>query len=510
MTDGQFDDAEEVPQGLIINKTDAIVKDDLEVEEKINNLIYRSENDTIYRSENDTDGDDESCDDEIYDEFDMVHSSKGSNPNQQNAASKVVSFQPSEKVLKKFIDKINVGEYNQNKTDIRTKDKADRATVEQVMDPRTRMILFKLLNRGFIGEINGCISTGKEANVYHATGGSELSGDIAIKVYKTSILVFKDRDRYVSGEFRFRQGYGKKNPRKMVQTWAEKEMRNLVRIHNAGIPSPKPILLRSHVLLMEFLGGNGWPAPRLKDANLSESKARELYRSLIFNVRRMFHTCKLVHGDLSEYNLLLHQGEAAIIDVSQSVEHDHPHALEFLRKDLFNVTQFFRKLGVAVLGLRELFDWVVELGEGDEEAEQRLGQLELSAASRTEEERTAQQIVDEEVFKQVFIPRRLTEVAKPEVDIAKIKEKGNECVNYGAVTGVQVLNEEKEETDDSESDDERVSEEDRPGFVNSRRPQHEDKDSKKERKKAVKDAKAEKRKVKVPKHVKKRKEKSGK
>merc|ERR1712098_792103 len=112
--------------------------------------------------------------------------------------------------------------------------------------------------------------------------------------------------------------------------------------------------------------------------------------------------------------------------------------------------------------------------------------------------------------KQVFIPRRLTEVAKPEVDIAKIKAKGNECVNYGAVTGVQVLNEDKEETDDSESADERVSEEDRPGFVNSRRTQHEDKDSKKERKKAVKDAKAEKRKVKVPKHVKKRKEKSGK
>ncbi len=52
--------------------------------------------------------------------------------------------------------------------------------MEQVMDPRTRMILFKLLNRGFISEINGCISTGKEANVYHCTtkGGE----DRAIKV----------------------------------------------------------------------------------------------------------------------------------------------------------------------------------------------------------------------------------------------------------------------------------------------------------------------------------------
>jgi len=84
---------------------------------------------------------------------------------------------------------------------IRTKDKQDRATAEQVMDPRTRMILFKLLNREFIREVSGCISTGKEANVYHAIGrdGQEL----AIKIYKTSILTFKDRNKYISGEFRY-------------------------------------------------------------------------------------------------------------------------------------------------------------------------------------------------------------------------------------------------------------------------------------------------------------------
>ncbi len=88
--------------------------------------------------------------------------------------------------------------------------------------------------------------------------------DFFFQIYKTSILVFKDRDKYVTGEFRFRQGYGKKNPRKMVRTWAEKEMRNLTRLHNHGIRCPEPILLRSHVLLMGFLGTDGWPAPRLR------------------------------------------------------------------------------------------------------------------------------------------------------------------------------------------------------------------------------------------------------
>ncbi|KAJ2541175.1 Serine/threonine-protein kinase rio1, partial [Coemansia sp. RSA 1933] len=95
------------------------------------------------------------------------------------------------------------------------KDKADRATTEQVLDPRTRIILFKLLNQGVIYEVNGCISTGKEANVYHAV--TENGEHRAIKIYKTSILVFKDRDRYVSGEYRFRHGYSRHNPRKMVR-----------------------------------------------------------------------------------------------------------------------------------------------------------------------------------------------------------------------------------------------------------------------------------------------------
>ena len=82
---------------------------------------------------------------------------------------------------------------------------------------------------------------------------------IALKIYKTSILIFKDRDRYVSGEHRFRRGYSRKNPRKMVRLWAEKEMRNLKRLHAAGINCPEPIEVRENVLVMRFLGDkDGW------------------------------------------------------------------------------------------------------------------------------------------------------------------------------------------------------------------------------------------------------------
>merc|ERR1719333_484529 len=100
------------------------------------------------------------------------------------------------------------------------------------------LVLSKFLKRGLFTEIYGCISTGKEANVYYAKApGVER----AVKVYKTSILVFKDRARYVEGEYRFRNGYAKGNPRKMVAQWAEKEMRNLRRLKACGVNCPEVI-----------------------------------------------------------------------------------------------------------------------------------------------------------------------------------------------------------------------------------------------------------------------------
>jgi RIO kinase 1 len=274
--------------------------------------------------------------------------------NFQGTSTKLTNFQPSDKLFRRYANKVNIEDYegprlSQSATNIlnektrsmennrmRVKDKSDRATAEQVMDPRTRIILFKMLNKGIINEINGCISTGKEANVYHARSMTGI--EFAIKIYKTSILVFKDRDKYVTGEFRFRHGYCRSNPRKMVRTWAEKEMRNLNRLQQAGIKAPKPIMLKSHVLLMDFIGVKGWPSPKLKDALLVSSQPRKLYRECIEIMWKLYNKCKLVHADLSEYNILYHEESLVIIDVSQSVEHDHPMALEFLRIDCTNIT----------------------------------------------------------------------------------------------------------------------------------------------------------------------------
>merc|ERR1712216_479056 len=112
-----------------------------------------------------------------------------------------------------------------------------------------------------------------------------------------------------------------------VKVWAEKEFRNLNRLVAAGVHCPEPVMLRSHVLVMGFFGRDGWASPKLKDATFSAQKARELYRECVMILRNIYQKAKLVHGDFSEYNLLYYQGEIVVIDVSQAVEHAHPHAL---------------------------------------------------------------------------------------------------------------------------------------------------------------------------------------
>ena len=391
------------------------------------------------------------------------------NANRNTPSQKV--YEPSSKVFQRFENRINLGNVegrhvsgsatntllgvSKGESRVRTKDKADRATSEQVLDPRTRMILFKLLSRGLVTEINGCVSTGKEANVYYATSPS---GDCAIKVYKTSILVFKDRDKYVTGEFRFRQGYARHNPRKMVRVWAEKEMRNLNRIFMAGLPCPKPILLRGHVLVMEFIGEDGWPSPKLKNVQLSESKARELYLECVHVLRQLYHSCKLVHADLSEYNLLLHNGHLCVIDVSQSVEHNHPHALEFLRKDCVNVTEFFRRNKVCVMTVKELFDFVTDITITSENIDDYLERAREKASSRVfdQDKISAEEEVSEAVFRQIFIPRALDEVVRYEQHYESVQLGQGEDIAYPTVTGLkpdlsgaqtvpQLLQEEQEE-----------------------------------------------------------------
>jgi RIO kinase 1 len=336
----------------------------------------------------------------------------------------------------------------------RERDKSDRATVETVLDPRTRLVLFKLLNAGVFAAIHGCVSTGKEANVYFAVGGpASPHAALAVKVYKTSILAFKDRHRYVTGDYRYERGYGGGgNARRMVRLWAEKEARNLARLAAAGVPCPSVVTLRSHVLAMSFIGSDGEAAPRLKDARLSRRRAVAAHRDVLLSMRALYARARLVHADLSEYNLLYHEGAVIVIDVSQSVDLDHPRALDFLRRDAVTVASFFARRGVVTLSTRACFDFVTDprpLSRAEEEAalDAALAAAEADEADGAADAAdgadganappTADDAADA-VFMAAHIPRRLADVDDCERDAGRLAQGGRaaEGIFYQALAGM--------------------------------------------------------------------------
>src|SRR5262249_46424495 len=142
--------------------------------------------------------------------------------------------------------------------------------------------------------------------------------------------------------------------------------------------------------------------------------------------------------DLSEYNILYDSGVLYIIDVSQSVEHDHPNALHFLRKDCTNVTDFFRKHHVPVMLVRELFDFITDPtlpAVHNEQVDSRLLEIQRKIAERDNEHlfSLASTQVSEQVFMNAFIPRKLDDAVHVERDMEKINAGDTEDMFYSHI-----------------------------------------------------------------------------
>lgn len=223
-----------------------------------------------------------------------------------------------------------------------------------VFDDATLAAVYKLVQDGHITAFGGPISTGKEANVYEAHGAEGKGHDVAVKVYRISASDFRRMERYLAGDPRF-EGLGS-DKRKIVQAWVRKEFANLKRANAAGVRVPKPVAVQRNVLVMEYLGVEGDPAPRLENVDIENPQtAFEVLREYM----RRLYSAGLIHGDLSEYNVVIWDGELCIIDVGQAVTIHHPNSDEFLRRDCENVATFFGRYGTDA-DADALFDWVTE------------------------------------------------------------------------------------------------------------------------------------------------------
>ncbi|SEK96083.1 serine/threonine-protein kinase Rio1 [Haloferax larsenii] len=242
---------------------------------------------------------------------------------------------------------------------IRMKD-ADQFKVEQsVFDDATFAAIYKLVQDGYISAFGGPISTGKEANVYEALGAEET--DVAVKIYRINASDFRHMRDYLEGDPRFESIGNDKG--QVVRAWVRKEFANLERAERAGVRVPKPIAVQRNVLVMELVGLVEDRARRLSEVNVENpDTAYEVTREYM----RRLHRAGLVHGDLSEYNLIIHEGELVVIDLGQAVTVHHPNAEEFLRRDCRNIAKFFQRQG-ADADPDSLYEFVTVDEETDEE-----------------------------------------------------------------------------------------------------------------------------------------------
>lgn len=230
----------------------------------------------------------------------------------------------------------------------------DYQVLEEVFDKPTLMSLYHLINKGIIDRFFGVVNAGKESKIYHAL--NRRGEELAVKIYLTVSAEFKKgMIPYIEGDIRFR--HVKKSTYSLVYAWALKEFKNLSKAYDTGIRVPKPYTVEKNVLVIEFIGEDGVPAPLIKDVELSNPAS--VYEKLLGNIKTLYRKSALVHGDLSEYNIMMKNDELVIFDMSQSVLTSHPLADQLLRRDIANVNHFFSKIGVKVKSENEIYNWVV-------------------------------------------------------------------------------------------------------------------------------------------------------
>ena len=219
-----------------------------------------------------------------------------------------------------------------------------------------------MMTGGLIESVHYPISTGKEGNVFYAT--DEDGEGLALKIFRTSTSTFKRISGYIEGDPRFKGVTG--NRRKMIYAWTNKEYRNLQRYFEADIPVPEPIAFDKNCLLMEFIGDDNGPSPQLKDVILEDPT--DMYDEVLSFIIDGYRDAHLVHGDLSEYNVLVQDGQPVLIDCGQAMTADFHNARDLLERDIRNVNRFFGNRGAEIIDAAKVLEETIN-GSDDDDGE---------------------------------------------------------------------------------------------------------------------------------------------
>lgn len=220
---------------------------------------------------------------------------------------------------------------------------------------KTPKRLLPLIEDGLVDEVLYPLMSGKEASVYVVRAGREI---LCAKVYKDADKrSFKQAVQYREG----RKGRNSRRQRaiekgskfgraQQEEEWHNAEVDALYKLSSAGVRVPKPQGCFDGVLLMELITDkNGEAAPRLNDVTVPEKLAMEDHASMMDYVKLML-CAGLVHGDLSEFNVLVDEEGPVIIDLPQAVDAaGNNHARTMLERDIKNMTEYYGQFAPALL-----------------------------------------------------------------------------------------------------------------------------------------------------------------
>jgi len=217
-------------------------------------------------------------------------------------------------------------------------------TYGNVFDQFTLRNLFKLSSQHIIDELKSTVLIGKEANIFTASTSEDgqPGRDVIVKIYRLENCDFNKMYDYIKYDPRY--AHLKTRRRAIIFAWAQREYRNLLKAREVGVRVPLPIKCLYNINVMELIGD---PAPMLKDAIPEKKEQRTAMYKQILTAMRKLHNAGLVHGDLSEFNILNDDGVPVLIDFSQATPLNSPTAQELLERDVKNICRFFKKNGVS-------------------------------------------------------------------------------------------------------------------------------------------------------------------
>lgn len=223
------------------------------------------------------------------------------------------------------------------------------------MAMKTPKSLEILVTDGFIDEVMHPLKSGKEADVFVVRSEGEVR---CAKVYKSvnqrgfhkQALYQEGRKVKNSRKARAMQKKSQYGRKQQEDTWQTAEVDALYRLEFAGVRVPKPYNFVEGVLLMELIDdGNGAAAPRLSDLELTAAQAMEYHDLLIKDVVKML-CAGIIHGDLSEFNILVDINGPVIIDLPQAVDASaNNNAAMMLERDVSNLARYFGRFAPQLL-----------------------------------------------------------------------------------------------------------------------------------------------------------------